>query len=165
MRVRSPETVRSLLKKIERLYNTKPACYLRECSGFVIELLKIMEDEKETGRPGRDLPDKIDPRIYSVLKFIEINYKQRLPLQVLADRAGMDRVRFSSLFKKQVGMFPNDYVIDRKISKAKDFLVRYDEALLNTGEHLGFHDYSHFYRTFKRKTGMTPAQWVKSRPV
>ena len=48
-----------------------------------------------------------------------------------------------------------------KIRRAKDFLLSYDEPLLNAGEELGFHDYSHFYRTFKRVTGMTPSEFVR----
>jgi AraC family transcriptional regulator len=57
-------------------------------------------------------------------------------------------------------MSPYQYILEVKISKAKNFLLNYAEERLYIGAELGFNDYSHFYRAFTKITGMTPSRFI-----
>ncbi|MFD0694508.1 response regulator [Paenibacillus sp. GCM10027628] len=77
----------------------------------------------------------------------------------LADRVGLSRSHFSTLFKKSVGENFIDFQAKYKLRKA-------DELLLNTGltvneisDLLGMIDANYFSKWFKRCTGLTPSQY------
>jgi AraC family transcriptional regulator len=122
---------------------------LRPETGFVPQPRSGPDD-----RPG-------DERINDTLDFIHTNYKKRLTLRSLAARISMHPVYFSRKFKRVTGMSPHQYVLAEKIRKAKDFLILGGESLTTTAQELGFHDYSHFYRAFRRVEGISPQKFLK----
>jgi AraC-like DNA-binding protein len=163
IKVRHPAKIKALLDRISRLARRKENYHVQECSALVLKLLQILKEDASRGASGVSLPNRIDPRIETVLQYIEIHNKENPSLKFLAEKAFMHPRYFLARFKKATGLSPHRYLLERKISKAKDYLGLSEEALLNTGEHLGFHDYSHFYRTFKKVTGMTPGEFVKKK--
>ena len=46
-----------------------------------------------------------------------------------------------------------------RIERAKVLLLSTNESILDIGLALGFHDQSHFYKTFKSFTGMSPSDY------
>jgi AraC family transcriptional regulator len=152
----------SLLKKIHKVYNKKGRYHLEECSALGLKLLRTL---RESGVRRKDQPESLGPfvdeRIRETLAYIVENYKQRLNIKVLAERVGLHPVHYTRLFKRMMGMTPYQYLMERKIDKAKDFLRLYDEPPNAVYLDFGFHDYSHFYRTFKQRVGISPSQYVK----
>jgi AraC-like DNA-binding protein len=162
LRIKSPARVSSLLRRMRTLFSSRDTLRLFKCSRLGMDLLQILDREKRAGI-SRDAVSEsgIHHRIKDALEYIYHNYKKRLDIETLASRACMHPDYFTRLFKRQIGISPSRYVQESKIRRAKDFLRMYDEPLAFTGEELGFHDYSHFYRTFKRLTRMTPRQFIK----
>jgi AraC-like DNA-binding protein len=101
----------------------------------------------------------MDERIRDTLNYVGANYKARLKVADLAKRVRMHAVHFNRLFRSMTGLSPNKYVLEKKIEKARDFMRLYGDQPNSTAIELGFHDYSHFFRTFKRLSGMTPSQY------
>lgn len=164
IRPRSPEMVLDLMKALDREFHSRNDLKTMNCSSFCLELLALLHKEaKSSGRPGRASTRPIHSRIREALDFINANYKAKLDVPGLARTACMHPAYFSHLFKKEVGIPPGRYILELKIAQAKDFLVNHDTALSYTGEELGFHDYSHFYRIFRKITGLTPRQYVQTR--
>jgi len=162
IKVHSPKSIRLLLNKIERGFETRVGNRLLNCSILGLTLLNTIEKKMVSEKTGdQDAADTLHYRIRESLSYIAENHKKPLGVDLLAKRACLNPAYFSRLFKQQVGMPPNRYILEYKIGKAKDFLRVYDEPLAFTGEELGFHDYSHFYRTFKKIAGMTPREFVR----
>ena len=160
-RVARPQKARALFNAIFRICNGKSAFRFQESSVLGIKLLRLLWETRL--RPDRLLnePDTlVDERIQDTLNFITGNYKTRLDVAGLARRVNMHPVHFNRLFRRSTGVAPCRYVLEKKIEKAKDFLGLYGEDPTYTAIELGFHDYSHFYRTFKRVLGMTPSEYV-----
>ena len=61
-----------------------------------------------------------------------------------------------------MGVTPYRYLLERKIEKAKDFMQVYGDPPGAVGQEFGFHDYAHFYRTFKQMTGTTPSAYARA---
>lgn len=66
-------------------------------------------------------------------------------------------------FKKHYHQTPHAYLLGRKIGFAKMLLQNTAHPIKSISNHLGFADEHYFANVFKKKTGMTPSQYRKSR--
>ncbi len=103
------------------------------------------------GMPGR--------RLRRVLDYIGENLTRDLGVRELAAVAGMSPHYFSELFRKSVGRPPHQYVLWRRIERAKESLRNPKRSVLDAGLSAGFENPSHFARAFRRVVGATPRQF------
>lgn len=148
---------------ILKLFREKEPGWGQACSVTAMKILQNLLPAThavfvDASGPDDRLPEK---RIGDVLDFITENYKKRLGVGQLARVARMHPAHFNRLFRRATGLTPHRYVLERKVEKAKDFLLHYGESLTTTALELGFHDYSHFTRVFRRLTGMAPRQFLE----
>lgn len=159
-----PGEMARLLRTLLSAFKGKGRYRIQECSILGLRILLLLEPSGEARDlpPPLKTPDNRPPaeRILDVLDFINHRYKERLALKALAARATMDLSRFSRAFRKVTGLSPHRYILEKKIAKAKDSLLLYNESLSAVAEDLGFHDYSHFSRAFSRITGMSPRRFL-----
>src|SRR5690606_5203838 len=79
--------------------------------------------------------------------------------ELISSRLHYDYPYLSRLFSETEGVTIEQYIINQKIEKAKEYLV-YDE--LNISElawKLNYSSVAHFSAQFKKVTGMTPSQF------
>lgn len=86
---------------------------------------------------------------------------ENIPLEELANEAGLNRYTLLRQFKQAYGQAPHVYQIDQRIRRAKR-LLREGESLADTAATLGFADQSHFQRHFKRRVAITPRQYQQA---
>lgn len=58
-----------------------------------------------------------------------------------------------------------DYIIGKRIEKAKHHLTTSQFSVSEIGDKVGFNDYNYFIRTFKKRTGYTPLSYRKNFPL
>ncbi|CAA9345716.1 MAG: Transcriptional regulator, AraC family [uncultured Gemmatimonadaceae bacterium] len=80
-------------------------------------------------------------------------------LGTLAREAGVHPVHFAVVFRRFYGCSLGEYARRRRLDAARSRLADPDASLSRIALDLGFADQSHFTRTFKRFTGMTPGQY------
>ena len=80
-------------------------------------------------------------------------------LEQLAAVARLSPYHFARQFKTATGLPPHEYVISRRVERAKQFLQGGDLSLAEVAAHAGFSDQSQFSRHFKRLVGVTPGQF------
>lgn len=101
-----------------------------------------------------------DERIVPVMDYIEKHLIDNFSLDDIANACYMDRYYMCHLFKKLTGSSIFQYVLMKRVSLAKDLLMR-GNTVTNTCHMAGFNDYSNFIRTFKKITGYTPGYFSK----
>lgn len=74
----------------------------------------------------------------------------------------LDKYNLITEFKKLTGITPYQHIINLRIAKAKQLLMTTDVSLVSIALDTGFNDSSHFSRTFKKHTGLTPLKFRKS---
>jgi AraC-like DNA-binding protein len=82
-------------------------------------------------------------------------------LTELADFAGVSRFQLVRAFRRQVGITPHAYLVQRRVSLARQLLVA-GQPLVHAAINAGFADQSHMTRAFVRQFGVTPGRYVTS---
>ena len=59
------------------------------------------------------------------------------------------------IFKDIYGISISDYILDKKIEKAKELLLNTNDTAKQIAEKVGYPDNRYFYVVFKKKTGET----------
>ena len=80
----------------------------------------------------------------------------------MAAVAHLSPYHFARQFKAASGLPPHQYVIMRRVERAKQLLQAGTElSLAEVAAHAGFSDQSQFSHHFKRLVGVTPGQFQK----
>ena len=98
-------------------------------------------------------------RLKRVLEFIEANLGEDISLSALAGVASMGPHYFSDLFKQSTGLSPHQYVLRRKMERAKEHLQNLRISVVEVSAILGFADQSYFTKVFRRAVGATPTEF------
>jgi AraC family transcriptional regulator len=91
-----------------------------------------------------------------VLDYIESNLCCELTLVELARIADLSLHHFARMFKRTLGAAPHQYVLARRVERAKAMLRTTPTSLPEISLSTGFCDQSHFTSTFRRIVGATP---------
>lgn len=84
---------------------------------------------------------------------------QDLTLAVLARRAGMSPSCFSRWFRDQTGVTPHAFVLEARVARAKALLRESELPILEVALAVGFSSQSCLNVTFRRRAGITPAEY------
>jgi AraC-like DNA-binding protein len=107
-----------------------------------------------------------DPREPSAVRlareFLDENYDRDVGLEHLSRITELSPYHLNRIFRREVGMPPHAYQIQRRIARAK-VLLRQEWRIADVAHYTGFADQSHFTRHFKRMVGVTPGQFVPDR--
>lgn len=90
-----------------------------------------------------------------IKNYIDLNYCNELSLNDLVLKFGINKFILIRKFKKLYNLSPRSYIINLRINKAKEMLTSNND-LTNIAHECGFYDLSHFIKTFKHYTGLTP---------
>jgi AraC family transcriptional regulator len=67
--------------------------------------------------------------------------------------------RFARVFKKSFGCTPHQYVMRRRIQRAKSLLLLSDDSLSKIAPECGFGNQSHLSNLFHKTVGESPGRW------
>jgi AraC family transcriptional regulator len=102
-------------------------------------------------------------KLRAVVEYIEEHLDAGPTLEQLAAVAGLSPYHFARQFKRATGLPPHQYVIARRVERAKQLLQTGSAfSLAEVAAHAGFSDQSQFSHHFKRLVGVTPGQFRRS---
>ena len=99
---------------------------------------------------------------FLVKKEIINNYSKELTLPYLAQKFGCSISTLTVLFKKEYNIGIHHFIIDTRLSHAKELLTNSNKAIKTISEECGFYDQNHFYRTFKKINHISPTAYRNS---
>lgn len=92
---------------------------------------------------------------------IKESYNRDIPICGIADILGISRSYFTSRFSSEQKISPLRYLIQIRISKAKELLSTTDNSICEIACAVGYHDVFYFSRLFKKEEHITPTQYRK----
>ena len=100
--------------------------------------------------------------IVSVVQYIHENFKKELTTEKVAHVLSYSTDYFCRRFRTCIGMTFREYLCRYRVHEAAEFLVKREKPLTEIAAEVGFGDYLHFARSFKKYIGITPAIYFKS---
>lgn len=92
-------------------------------------------------------------------KYIEEHFMETIQLNDIAIVAHVSPSYLSTKFKKETGTNFTEYLVRFRIHKAKQLLKKTNLLCREIAEKVGYFDYVHFSKIFKKYTGITPKEY------
>src|SRR5690606_27158589 len=83
------------------------------------------------------------------------------PVAAMVTLSGLAERSFKRRFARATGVTPLEYVHTLRLEEAKHLLETSEVAVEEVAHEVGYEDASFFGRLFRRKVGLTPAQYRK----
>ncbi len=120
-------------------------------------LLMISKHYKNTAQTIAEIPRCVK----NTLDYLSKNFGNKISLSLLAKENYCSVAYLSKIFKKHTGYTVYEQITNLRIENAKK-LLREGKSVTSVTFECGFSDCSHFIKTFKKFTGLTPYQYKKS---
>ena len=132
--------------------------------GQTIRFLGFLEKYKKGGPlSGNDRRYTSRDYVDYAMDFIRNNYRGNVRIGEVAEQIGINRSYLSRNFKREIGMTPQEYLIDYRLERAAELLNLSDESIGMISAMVGYADQMAFSKSFKKKYGITPWQYRKKR--
>ena len=97
------------------------------------------------------------------MDYIYNHLHEVITVEALAGQVGLNRSYLSTLFKKETGRTVSEYILSKRMEAAQNMLKFTDYSCADIAATLAFSSQSHFIRTFRRETGVTPREYRNRR--
>lgn len=104
-------------------------------------------------------------RLERVLKYVDDHIADKISLSDLAAAAGMSRMYFAGQFRASTGVRPHDYVLGKRIARARALLAATGLSLVEVSFNCGFQTQAHFTTVFRKLVGQTPLVWRRTHAI
>lgn len=105
---------------------------------------------------------KMSPMVRRCIKYIVENYSKPITLDGLADLFERNPSYISYIFRQETGLKLFDYIAKVRVERAKELLRNSSLTINEIALQIGFEEYRSFVRVFKRETGLTPNEFMKT---
>jgi AraC family transcriptional regulator len=98
-------------------------------------------------------------RLRKVVELVHAEMDGDLRLEELADAAGLSITHFSQMFRVSTGQSPHQFVLHRRVERAKEMLRADKNRVLDVAVACGFKSQQHFARVFRSMCGASPTEY------
>lgn len=100
--------------------------------------------------------------VSTVKNYIDQNFESKLSLETVACQFNVNKSYLLRVFKESTGLTVNNYILQKRILKAKNELRFTNKTLDLIATECGLEDANYFIRIFKKIEGITPGEYRKS---
>jgi AraC-like DNA-binding protein len=143
------DTYTNLMKSISDVKKLSVE-YLLETRGILLQLFSRFMAKASVKQTFTD------DRIRTAVNYIRTHIDSSISINELSGLLHLNNDYFIRLFKREMQLSPLQYINWKKIEKAQLLLAIGNESVKNIAYSLSFNDISHFFKLFKKLTGVTP---------
>ncbi|MEG1292086.1 MAG: AraC family transcriptional regulator, partial [Lachnospiraceae bacterium] len=104
---------------------------------------------------------KVSRECGKIKRYIDANYSEEVTLEMLAEKAHLNKYYFAHAFSDAFGISPMNYLIEKRIQTCKELLSSTDHSIADIARLTGFSSQSYFSQSFKKNCGMSAGVYRK----
>lgn len=157
-----PADIVSFVSILTELYNLASASdYIRDMRineklGVLLTLLMEQSWHPESVTISRKRLE-----LATVKEYLDEHYTKKIALDDLEERFFINKFYLSKIFKETYGTTINNYLISKRITRAKQLLRFTDLTVDEIGAAVGMADANYFSRMFRKVEGSSPREYRK----
>lgn len=154
---RIQESVNGIIKSRGLSYVSE----LRRKSKFYETLTYLIEGNEKNNqeRKEREREELRKKYVRSATEYIMAFYNKKIRISELANEIGLNRSYLTYIFKQEMNMSPQDFLINFRLEKAAMMLRETNDSVRTIARNTGYEDSLLFSKSFKQKYKMTPTEF------
>ena len=150
-----------LLDEIRQLDSLKKHNYIAFNTLFSYYLYSIGKLAEDPDNIIEHKADFVPSLVLNIISYLKENYRDSITLDSLSKKFSVSKATLIYNFNKYLHSSPVDYLINIRIQQAKAALTESNSNLSEIAEGCGFSNANYFSLMFKRKVGLSPANYRK----
>lgn len=103
--------------------------------------------------------EQYSPIVQSAISFIHKHYAESISIKEFCVKNKMSTAYLGYLFKKETGMFFNNYLVQYRICCSIRLLLSTGQKINDIAQNVGFSSTNYYISCFKKQTGMSPNKY------
>lgn len=120
---------------------------------FLSELIEKAEKHVALGTSYKDI------YIKKILQYIDMNFARKIKISEIAESISLNKNYFSSFFRENFGISPQEYLIKYRINKACELMRNESLTISDISRSVGYNDPLAFSKIFKQVKGKSPKKY------
>lgn len=120
-----------------------------------VKLWSLLLDAERMGKQ-RKKQNTLPPALEKCIQHIELQLGNKLRVSDLVGLSGVSHPYLIHLFKERLGCTVSEYILRRRMDKAKHLLTETDQAVKSIAVDCGFTDLQYFNKCVRKAYGISP---------
>lgn len=152
--------IQECLRELLSLYDTESGVLTTDLyaaallTTMLTEIIRVTEQE----RHWMGIPESVE----RARDYLTEHYSDRITLDDLAQKFAVSKFHFQKQFKHFIGYTPNEFLLQLRLTRAKELLRQTDQSISQIACEVGIQNVSHFINLFKKQEGITPLGYRNS---
>jgi len=158
---RISEAMKSMLSK----QDLTPSAALARTADLYMILSLLIENREKAETVGRSGDESNDYQyVRRAVDIITRSYRNHIKVAEIAREIGISRNYLSSIFKRELGLTPQEFLIDYRMEVAAMLLRNTENPVNVIALEVGYGDPLSFSKTFRKKWEMSPSEYRQRKP-
>ena len=125
--------------------------------GLFFQFISIIADAQKDFRPKA----AVDDYVSHMINYIHNHIEEPVTVQDVADYVNLTRCYATTIFTKQTGMSPKDYIQNCRLTKARHMLESSSLTIAGIAYSCGFKQSESFIKAFRKRYNISPGEYRK----
>ncbi len=126
----------------------------------LLQVLSTLIEEYKASLPKEERYDyPYQVYVEQAVDYIQRNLRNHVKVNDIASYIGIDRSYLTNIFKCEVGVSPQEYMVRARMELAEHLLAETDKKIVEVAEETGYNDAMTFSKAFKKYKGMSPSEY------
>ena len=99
--------------------------------------------------------------VYKVQRYMQDHLDDEFSRERVAEQVYLNPAYLSRMFRRETGLSLTDYMVKVRIARAREDLEKTNQRVSDIAINVGYANFSHFSKLFKKMTGLTPQEYRK----